>query len=118
MDLEELRSRLRQFADARNWAQFHNPKNLAMALTGEAGELLEVFQWLTPEQSMSIMDATERADHVRQELADILAYLVQLADVLDIDLLAALSSKIDLNELRYPIDRAHGNAAKYDELDR
>lgn len=117
MGLEELQTRLREFADARDWGQFHTPKNLTMALAGEAGELLEIFQWLTPEQSTDVMDEPERAEHVRQELADILAYLVRLADVLDVDLLAALSSKISLNETRYPVDRARGTAAKYDKLD-
>lgn len=116
MGLDELRTRLREFANARDWGQFHTPKNLAMALAGEAGELLEIFQWLTPEQSMSVMDESERADHVRQELADVLAYLLRLADVLDVDLLSALSAKIELNEQRYPVDRARGTAAKYDQL--
>jgi NTP pyrophosphatase (non-canonical NTP hydrolase) len=118
MDLEDLRTRLREFADARDWGQFHTPKNLAMALAGEAGEVLEIFQWLTPEQAMNVMDESERAEHVRQELADVLAYLLRLADVLDVDLLSALSAKIDLNEQRYPVDRARGTAAKYDQLDR
>ena len=118
MDLVELRTRLREFADARDWGQFHTPKNLAMALAGEAGELLEIFQWLTPEQSVRVMDDPQRAEHVRQELADVLAYLLRLADVLDVDLLSALSAKIDLNEQRYPVDLARGTATKYDQLDR
>lgn len=117
MILDDLRLRLREFADVRDWGQFHTPKNLAMALAGEAGELLEIFQWLSPEESAVVMDEPGRAEHVRQEMADILAYLVRLADVLDVDLLSALSAKIDLNEERYPVFRARGTAAKYDRLD-
>lgn len=110
--------RLREFAEARDWGQFHTPKNLAMALAGESGELLEIFQWLTPEQSMSVLDDARRAEQVRQELADVLAYLLRLADVLDVDLLSALSAKIDTNEQRYPVDRVRGIALKYSELDQ
>jgi NTP pyrophosphatase (non-canonical NTP hydrolase) len=112
--LEELRTRLRSFARARDWEQFHNPKNLAMALAGEVGELLEILQWLTPEQAAMVMDS-ERADDVRDELADVLIYLVRLADVLDVDLAKAATSKIERNETRYPekdvIGRAHHRPA-------
>ena len=90
------------FAAARNWGPFHTPKNLAAALSVEASELLEIFQWLTPEQSAAVMDGTETADRVRDEVADVLAYLLQFCAVLGIDVLAALSAKIDRNELRFP----------------
>ncbi len=100
-DLDDLAARLRDFASARDWEQFHTPKNLAMALAGEAGELLEVFQWLTPEQSAAVLDG-ERAGDVEDELADVLIYLVRLADVLGVDLLAAADAKVERNEQRFP----------------
>lgn len=101
MSLEHLRDRLRTFADDREWHQFHTPKNLAMALSVEASELVEIFQWLTPEQSAEVMSYDEAA-HVREELADILIYLVRVADVLDVDLMEAALVKIDRNETRFP----------------
>lgn len=100
-DLDSLAARLRDFAAARDWEQFHTPKNLAMALSGEAGELLEVFQWLTPEQSTSVMSG-DRAGDVEDELADVLIYLVRLADVLGVDLLAVADAKVERNEHRFP----------------
>ncbi len=87
-----------------------------MALAGEAGELTALFQWLTPDESAKIMDNPETADQVRHEVADTLAYLLRLADVLNIDILAALAEKIDVNERRYPVDLARGTALKYDKL--
>lgn len=117
MDLDELTARLRAFADARDWHQFHNPKNLVMALTGEAGELAELFQWRTPEESARIMDDPDTAQRVRHEIADVLAYLLRLADVLGVDVIAALAAKIDVNEAKYPVRLAKGSARKYDELD-
>jgi dCTP diphosphatase len=107
--LQELRTRLRSFARARDWEQFHTPKNLAMALAGEVGELVEVFQWLTPEQAAMVMDS-ERADDVRDELADVLIYLVRLADVLAVDLAEAASTKMERNEARYPEQDVVGRA--------
>lgn len=116
MTLEHFQQRLRAFADERDWHQFHDPKNLAMALSGEVGELVEVFQWLTPEQSTQIMNDSVAGERVRHEVADVLAYLLRLADVLDIDLLTALDEKMDLNATKYPVERARGNAQKYDQL--
>lgn len=116
MTLEDFQRRLSAFADERHWHQFHTPKNLAMALAGEAGELLELFQWLTPEESAQIMDDSTASENVRHELADVLAYLLQLADVLEIDLLAALDEKMTLNAAKYPAELAMGNARKYDRL--
>jgi dCTP diphosphatase len=107
--LEGLRTRLRSFARARDWEQFHTPKNLAMALAGEVGELLEIFQWLTPEQAATVMDG-ERADDVRDELADVLIYLVRLADVLDVELAETASAKMERNEARYPEKDVIGRA--------
>ncbi|MFE9249608.1 nucleotide pyrophosphohydrolase [Streptomyces sp. NPDC007088] len=100
--LDELRERLVDFAAARDWGRFHTPKNLAAALSVEASELLEIFQWLTPEQSTDVMTSPESAHRVRDEVADVLAYLLQFCAVLGIDPLAALSAKIDRNERRFP----------------
>lgn len=101
-DLPALQRRLVQFAAARAWQPFHTPKNLAAALSVEASELLEIFQWLTPEQSAQVMGDAETAHRVEDEVADVLAYLLQFCDVLGIDVLAALAAKIDRNELRFP----------------
>lgn len=112
--LIELRDRLRLFAREREWQRFHTPKNLAMALIVEAAELAEHFQWLTPEESGRL--PADKQDKVRDELADVLVYLVELADVLDIDLVAAAHDKIAKNAAKYPVEKARGNARKYDEL--
>lgn len=109
-----LREALRQFTAERAWEPFHTPKNLAMALAGEAGEVIEHFQWLTAEQSARLEPATR--DAVALELADVLMYLVRLADVLEIDLAAAAQRKLALNAERYPVALARGRAAKYDQL--
>lgn len=114
--LEQLRARLAEFARARDWEQFHTPKNLAMALAGEAGELLEHFQWLTPEQSAAL--GPERRREVAHELADILIYLIRLADRLGVDLLDATHEKIALNESRYPAERVRGDARRASEYGR
>lgn len=113
-ELELLREHLRNFARDREWEQFHSPKNLAMALSVEAAELVEVFQWLTEDQSRNLDGAArERAD---EEIADVLLYLVRLADQLGIDPLAAAQRKLEKNARKYPADKARGNARKYDEL--
>ena len=114
--LRELQNRLQQFATDRDWDQFHNPKNLVMALTGEVGELAEIFQWLTAEQATAIMEDSLKAEHVREELADVFGYVLRLASILDVDLQAALLSKITSNEVKYPVSKSRGNAAKYTEL--
>ncbi|KJK56868.1 nucleotide pyrophosphohydrolase [Saccharothrix sp. ST-888] len=98
----ELQQRLTDFAAARDWQPFHTPKNLAAALSVEAGELLEIFQWLTPEQAASVMAEPDRAHRVRDEVADVLAYLLQFCTVLGVDPLTALAAKIERNELRFP----------------
>ena len=113
-DLDTLRDALRRFAAERDWDPFHSPKNLAAALSVEAAELLEQFQWLTEEQSRALDPA--RLEAVRHELADVLLYLVRLADKLDVDLLAAARAKLELNALKYPVDKARGSSRKYTEL--
>ncbi|THF63443.1 nucleotide pyrophosphohydrolase [Pseudothauera rhizosphaerae] len=112
--LETLRDALREFAAAREWEQFHTPKNLAMALSGEAGEVIEHFQWLTAEQSAALPDGVR--GEVALELADVLLYLVRLADVLGIDLAEAARRKLAINAERYPVEAARGRADKYDRL--
>ncbi|ALC20165.1 nucleotide pyrophosphohydrolase [Streptomyces pristinaespiralis] len=101
-DVEGLQRRLADFAAARGWEPYHTPKNLAVALSVEAAELVEIFQWLTPEESARVMEEPEGAHRVRDEVADVLAYLLQFCEVLGIDALQALSEKIDRNEIRFP----------------
>lgn len=113
-ELTELRDALRAFAKERDWERFHTPKNLAMALVGEAGEVVEHFQWLSSEESAALPDATR--EEVALELADVLLYLVRLADVLDVDLGEAARRKMAINAGRYPADKARGRADKYDRL--
>ena len=102
LDVAGLQRRLAEFAAARAWQQYHTPKNLASALSVEASELLEIFQWLTPEESARVMDDHGTAARVRDEVADVLAYLLQFCEVLGVDPLAALDAKIDRNERRFP----------------
>jgi NTP pyrophosphatase (non-canonical NTP hydrolase) len=113
-NLDTLRLRIREFAQARAWQRYHTPKNLVMALSVEAAELLEPFQWLTAEQSQNL--STDQHEAVRQEIADVLIYLTRLADLLDIDLLDAAADKLAINARKYPIDKAHGNALKYSDF--
>ena len=116
LDIAAVQRFQRAFAAAREWEQFHTPKNLAMALAGEAGELLEIFQWLTPEQSARVTDTDKGKQAVEHELADLLAYVIRLADVLGVDLVQSLWDKLRLNEEKYPVALAKGNARKYSEL--
>lgn len=113
--LDNLNARLLSFARERDWEQFHSPKNLAMALAGECGELLEHFQWLSEEQSRTLDDDKKRA--VGHEMADILIYLIRLSERLQIDLLAAAEDKIAINEARYPAERVRGDARRAEEYD-
>jgi dCTP diphosphatase len=105
----ELQRTLREFAAERDWEQFHTPKNLAMALAGEVGELIEIFQWMTPEEAASVM-ASDRAVDVEDELADICIYLLRLADVLRVDLPSVAERKIARNDQRYPVSEVSGRA--------
>jgi dCTP diphosphatase len=114
MTLDQLRDSLRQFAAERDWDQFHSPKNLASALAVEAAELLERFQWLTEDESRTLPPA--ELEKVRQEMADVLNYLIRLADKLDVNLLEAARDKIVLNAQKYPVDKSRGSVKKYSEL--
>ena len=111
--LDDLNAQLLAFARERDWEQFHSPKNLSMALAGEAGELLEHFQWLSEAQSGALDDA--KKDAVALEMADILIFLIRCAERLDIDLVASAWKKIALNEARYPADKVHGDARRASE---
>ena len=112
--LERLSRRLAEFAAERDWDQFHNPKNLAMALAGEAGELIEHFQWLTFDEAANLPQQTR--EEVALECADILLFLLRLTDKLGIDLAAAADHKMKLNAKKYPVEKARGRATKYDKL--
>lgn len=111
--LQQLALRLQEFAQQRDWGQFHSPKNLASALIVEAGELLEHFQWLTEEQSRNL--PADKKQAVAHEMADVLLYLVQMATALNVDLIEAANAKVEINEQKYPADQARGSSRKYDE---
>ncbi|MBI5674924.1 MAG: nucleotide pyrophosphohydrolase [Nitrospirae bacterium] len=113
MDVNKVSNKLRKFAEERNWEQFHSPKNLSMALAAEAAELLEIFQWLTEEQSKDIVKSEKEIAQVKEEIADVFIYLVRLADKLNIDIEKEVLAKIALNENKYPIDISKDNAVKY-----
>ena len=113
MDLEIYKKKIRRFVNERNWEQYHDPKNLSMALSGEVGELLEIFQWINNEQSQNLSDKDLQS--VKEELADIMIYLIRLSDKLDIDLEDAIQEKMKLNEKKYPVELAKNNAIKYNK---
>lgn len=112
--IAELQAKLRDFAAERDWEQFHSPRNLAAALSVEAAELLEHFQWLGDQESRTL--AAEKREQVAEEVADVLLYLLQLADKLDIDPIEAARNKLQANAVKYPVDRARGSSKKYSEL--
>jgi dCTP diphosphatase len=112
-DLEELKARVRAFVAERDWERFHSPKNLAMALSVETSELVELFQWLSEDESAALDDAQRR--RVAEELADVLWFLVRLSDRLDIDLLEAAGRKLVENAKKYPAEKVRGQARKYTE---
>lgn len=111
MNTDVWTERIRTFAREREWEQFHTPKNLAMALSVESSELVEIFQWMSQEEAASVMSG-DKAQDVRDEVADILTYLLRIADVLEIDLDSALSDKTADNTRRYPADTARGSATR------
>jgi NTP pyrophosphatase (non-canonical NTP hydrolase) len=110
--IAELTARVRAFAQERNWEQFHTPKNLAMALAGEVGELLAELQWLSPEQSAAVMQDEELGPRVRAEIGDVTIYLVRLADVLGVDLVQAAIDKLEESGRRYTVEAAHSSITK------
>jgi dCTP diphosphatase len=112
-DLDSLKEKLRDFAELRDWDQFHSPKNLSMALIAEAAELVEHFQWLTEDESAQLNE--DKLEEVRQELADIQIYLIRIADKLGVDLIEAAEQKIKINEEKYPAEKVKGQHKKYTE---
>ena len=116
VDVGQLAAALERFAAERNWAQFHSPKNLVMALTGEVGELSEIFQWMEEEQSKDAARHPDTAQAVQDELADVLMYLVRLASVLGVDLDAAARQKLEQNNRKYPVEKARNSSKKYDQF--
>jgi dCTP diphosphatase len=113
-DLDHLATCLREFANERDWEQFHSPKNLAMALAVEAAELLEHFQWMT--ESESAKPTPEKLQQIQEEIGDVLIYLIRFADRLGIDPLDAAYKKLEINRQKYPVDKARGSAKKYTDL--
>jgi len=111
MNIKNIQKQLADFADERDWDQFHNPKNLSMALSVEASELVEIFQWLTPEQAEAIMSSSE-GEHVQEEMADIMIYLIRMADKLNVDLENAVNDKNIKNGKRYPVSLSKSNTKK------
>jgi len=111
--IDALRTRVNRFVEEREWAQFHSPKNLAMAMIVEAAEVVEHFQWMTEDDSRQLDAATR--EQVGQELADTFVYLMRIAEVCGIDLIAATNAKIDLNAQKYPVEKCKGSNAKYTE---
>jgi NTP pyrophosphatase (non-canonical NTP hydrolase) len=111
LDVPGLQNRLRDFVQDRDWHQYHSPKNLAMALSSEAGELLDLFRWLTEDESAHLPEADLR--EVALEIADIQIYLLRLTDVLGVSLAQVIEDKISINEDRYPVELSRGNAIKY-----
>lgn len=112
--LEEVTKRIRNFRDERDWMQFHNPKNLACSIVLEAAEILEHFQWKSPEESTAV--SREKHDEIASEIADVGIYLIELADNLGVDLVKAIQDKLIVNASRYPVGKAKGSASKYTEL--
>lgn len=113
MDIQALQQTLRNFARERNWEQFHSPKNIATALAVEAAELLEPFQWMTEAESRNLKENVRDYAQVQEEVADVMIYLLRLADLLEIDVEQAVADKIRKNAEKYPVNLAYGNAVKY-----
>jgi len=115
MDIQKIQADLAQFAAERDWDKFHSPKNLTMALAGEAGELVALFQWMSEDESANIPANSHKHARIREEMADVFIYLAQLAYVLDVDIEQTVNDKIADNVKRYPIELSKGNALKYTE---
>lgn len=113
-ELTQLQHELVEFASARDWDKFHSPKNLSMAMSVEAGELVEIFQWLTDEESRFLTD--KQQTRAEEEIADVFLYLLRIADKLNVDLIQVASKKIAINEQKYPVNASYGNAKKYTDL--
>ena len=115
-EIDDLTAVVRAFADAREWAQFHRPRNLVLALAGEVGELAAEFQWISDKDVDEALGQKEKNSAIQSEIADVAIYVLRLADVLGVNLAEAITEKLRLNEQRYPAEQARGNALKYTEL--
>jgi dCTP diphosphatase len=115
IDVIKIQKIMKDFTEARDWNKFHSPKNIAMALAAESGELLEIFQWLTEQESFAVKDVAELKERVEHEIADISLYLIRLAGLLDININSAIENKITLNNKKYPAELVKGSAKKYNE---
>ena len=113
MDINNYKNKIQEFADERNWEQYHNPKNITMALSGEVGELTEIFQWLSEEESKNLSDKDLQL--AKEEIADIFIYLLRLSTKLNINLEDAVIEKLDINARKYPVALAKNNAVKYNK---
>ncbi|MDC3287699.1 nucleotide pyrophosphohydrolase [Candidatus Marinimicrobia bacterium] len=113
MNLKKYKEKIREFSNERDWDQFHDPKNLSMALSAEIGELLDIFQWLTSEQSKNLSNIDLKL--AKEELGDIMIYLIRLSDKLDINLEQAVIDKMKINEEKYPVELSKGNSTKYNK---
>lgn len=113
MDIKAIQEKLSRFSEERDWDQFQSPKNLSMALVREAAELLEIFQWLTDQQSKEIINSEKQMALVREEIADVFLFLVRVADKLDVDIEKAALEKLEINAIKYPVKLSKGNAEKY-----
>lgn len=118
IDIDEIKKILRDFVDARDWSKFHNPKNLSMALAGEAGELLEIFQWMSDVDSLNAKNCSSIKERTSQELADVMLYLIHIASSMDINLNDAICNKIAINSNKYPAELVKGSAKKYNEYSK
>ena len=113
MDIKTIQEQLTRFSEERDWDQFQSPKNLSMALVGEAAELLELFQWLTEQQSKEIVNDEKQMSLVREEIGDVFLFLVRLADKLEVNIEKAALEKMEINAMKYPVELSKGNIEKY-----
>jgi NTP pyrophosphatase (non-canonical NTP hydrolase) len=114
--LHELKQKIKEFCEARDWDQFHNAKELAIALSIEASELLEIFRWKTPDEVKGLFKNEKKKEDIEDEMADVLYFLVRMAQMYDLDLTEALERKMDKNDKKYPVDKAKGSSKKYNEF--
>src|SRR5215203_1868722 len=112
----ELKTRVLAFVHEREWEQFHSPKNLSMALAAESGELMEHFLWATPEQSLAIANEPAKRARIADELADVVIYAIEFANMTGLDISAAIEAKMAANAKKYPVEKARGRSDKYTEL--
>ncbi len=116
LNVEKIQHHLRQFAQDRDWDQFHSVKNLAMALSVESAELVEIFQWMKEDETNQLKNDPKNLEKVKEEVSDVLLYLLRIADKLEIDLEPAVWAKLEKNALKYPVEKSKGNSKKYDEI--